>query len=236
MLSHLGFWTDNGAYYYGANHPGFNNSEQALKAVKADFAAREIPVRYFQWDDWWMMSDGDTPGMTSWTPKPTVFPSGFADWLDVPISMVGRNPLSNRESAREHRWGTPTPSVFSRRGRLLPSIYADARCIAAVTVSQYAPMYSANNVWINEFDWKVDDAAGGVNSSRSAIPVDPAFYLNLFRNGSSKVNMKMFEQDFLCTMNTATSLTNSDITSGHAWMQGMNWAAKATNTSLQWCM
>ena len=113
MLSHLGFWTDNGAYYYGANHPGFNNSEQALKAVKADFAAREIPVRYFQWDDWWMMSDGDTPGMTSWTPKPTVFPSGFADWLDVPISMVGRNPLSNRKSARENTGGAPRPRQCS---------------------------------------------------------------------------------------------------------------------------
>lgn len=191
MLSHLGYWTDNGAYYYGANHPGFNDSEQALKAVKQDLNKREIPVRYFQWDDWWMESDGDTPGMTSWTPKQTVFPSGFTDWLGTPLSM-------------------------------------------------YAPMYSARNVWINDYTWKHDvgtSAVGGspADSPASVIPLDPAFYLDLFRNGS-KIGMKMFEQDFLCTTNSETSLTNNDITSGHAWMQGMNLAAKATNMSLQWCM
>ena len=44
-------------------------------------------------------------------------------------------PLSNRESAREHGWGTPTPSVFSRGGTLLLPfyfMYADARSIDAV--------------------------------------------------------------------------------------------------------
>ena len=54
--------------------------------------------------------------------------------------LAGRTqmyPLSNRESAREQRWGTPagTPAVFSRGGSLLPSIYADARCIDAVIVT-----------------------------------------------------------------------------------------------------
>ena len=56
-------------------------------------------------------------------------------------SEAGRTPsLSNRESAREsareHGWGTP--SVFSRGGSLLPSIYADACCIDAVVVSKAA--------------------------------------------------------------------------------------------------
>ena len=35
--------------------------------------------------------------------------------------------LRNRETAREHWWRTP--SVFSRGGTLLPSIYADARYV-----------------------------------------------------------------------------------------------------------
>ena len=45
------------------------------------------------------------------------------------VGQLGRSkpPLSNRESAREPWWGTPTPSVFSRSGSLPPSIYADAR-------------------------------------------------------------------------------------------------------------
>ena len=42
---------------------------------------------------------------------------------------------SPRICAREHRWGasTPPPSALSRGGSLLPSSYADARCIDAIT-------------------------------------------------------------------------------------------------------
>ena len=72
-LSHLGFWTDNGvrarpapcaeisrrpahqpptqAYYYH-NTGGYANMEAALLAVKAALAEAEIPVQYYQWDDW----------------------------------------------------------------------------------------------------------------------------------------------------------------------------------------
>ena len=59
---------------------------------------------------------------------------------------AGRNPRRrSREFAREHRWGAlgpseggrGTPSVFSWGGpRLLPSVYADARCIDAAVVSK----------------------------------------------------------------------------------------------------
>ena len=41
-------------------------------------------------------------------------------------------PLSNRESARGYRRGTPTPSVFSRDCSLRPFSYADTRYIDAV--------------------------------------------------------------------------------------------------------
>ena len=64
VLSHLGFWTDNGSPYYhrnGSYHLSKGCEEcnaaqnctlqDALLAVKADAAARHIPLRYFQWDD-----------------------------------------------------------------------------------------------------------------------------------------------------------------------------------------
>eukprot|EP00755_Sulcionema_specki_P023991 Sspe_Gene.80233::Locus_50524_Transcript_1_1_Confidence_1.000_Length_1007::g.80233::m.80233 len=53
VLSQLGYWTDNGAYYYARHHDGFANSEEALKAVKSEMQRRGIPVKYYQWDDWW---------------------------------------------------------------------------------------------------------------------------------------------------------------------------------------
>eukprot|EP00035_Acanthoeca_spectabilis_P036154 m.38040 g.38040 ORF g.38040 m.38040 type:complete len:863 (-) comp7769_c0_seq1:47-2635(-) len=180
VLSHAGYWTDHGAFYYHSDS-GFSNAEAALKAVKTDLKQRNIPLRYFQWDDWWMESNGDVPGMTSWTPIPTKFPSGFTDWLGSPLSL-------------------------------------------------YAPMYAANNDWVSAYEWKIDAL-----HNRSAIPLDPKFYPDLFANGT-KIGMKMFEQDFLCSTNTGTSLTNSDLKSGQQWLDNMNSAAEEAGITVQWCM
>jgi len=35
----------------------------------------------------WMEKIDDSPGMISWTPKQDVFPSGFSDWLEMPLAM-----------------------------------------------------------------------------------------------------------------------------------------------------
>jgi hypothetical protein len=51
-LATLGYWTDGGSFYYH-NKGDYPSEEAALLAVKADYKARSIPVRYFQWDDWW---------------------------------------------------------------------------------------------------------------------------------------------------------------------------------------
>lgn len=130
---------------------------------------RRIPVRYYQWDDWWMETDGDVPGMLSWQAKPNVFPSGFSAWLDSPLSL-------------------------------------------------YAPEYSDRNIWIDQYDWNIDTVFG------TAIPLSLQFYLDLLSNGT-KIGMKMFEQDFLCYLNTDTTTTNSDINSGNQWFKNMDKAA-----------
>jgi hypothetical protein len=182
VLAHLGYWTDNGAYYYMGVHTNYSNSEEALKAVKSDLAKRRIPIRCMQWDDWWMESKGDRPGITSWTPKMSVFPSGFTDWLDMPLSL-------------------------------------------------YAPMYSSENDWTDRYHFKKDP-----NGNPTAIPLDPAFYPDLFHNGT-KIGMKMFEQDFLCSYGIGgTGLTNTDVDTGKLWMEHMDTGALKMGTSLQFCM
>ena len=45
----------------------------------------------------------------------------------------------------------------------------------------------------------------------------------------------MFEQDFICTLNTRTHLTNTDVHTGRRWLEAMNAAALAANISLQFC-
>jgi hypothetical protein len=53
-LSHLGYWTDNGAYHYnGAKEDDrYPTMEEALLGVKDGMKEKGIPIRYIQWDDW----------------------------------------------------------------------------------------------------------------------------------------------------------------------------------------
>eukprot|EP01060_Flectonema_neradi_P036837 TRINITY_DN721_c0_g1_i13.p1 TRINITY_DN721_c0_g1~~TRINITY_DN721_c0_g1_i13.p1 ORF type:complete len:780 (+),score=134.53 TRINITY_DN721_c0_g1_i13:115-2454(+) len=87
VLSNLGYWTDNGAYYYH-QCPGFQNPEEALLAVKSEANKSDIPLQYFQWDDWWFYQyKGDGGGLIEWKPYPNIFPSGMTKWLGYPLSL-----------------------------------------------------------------------------------------------------------------------------------------------------
>jgi hypothetical protein len=130
-----------------------------------------------------MEKNNDFPGMISWNPKPDVFPSGFSDWLGIPLAM-------------------------------------------------YAPAYFADNVWREDYSWKVDPI------KNTSIPTDPRFYMDLFNNGTS-IGMRMFEQDFLCSLPWAigsTSLTTQDVDTGRNWFSDMDSAAKFYGIQLQFCM
>ena len=49
VLSHLGYWTDNGAFYDSSNNvTNFKNHEDMLVAMKKQWQAQNIPFRYVQ--------------------------------------------------------------------------------------------------------------------------------------------------------------------------------------------
>ena len=184
VLSHLGYWTDHGAVYYGTS-PGYVSAEDALRAVQADALQRNIPLRYFQLDDWWYTqrfentdTHGDFTGLIEWQPKQDVFPSGLS-FLKTPLSL-------------------------------------------------YIAMYSTVNVYMQDYAFYSDDTG-------FALPVDPRFYMDLFRNGTES-GMLMFEQDFFSVMNSRTHVLSRDISVGDVWLAGMDAAAAAFNVTLQFCM
>jgi len=62
--------------------------------------------------------------------------------------------------------------------------------------------------------------------------------MDLFKNGTT-IGMKMFEQDFLCSLPWGiggTSLTNQDVETGKNWFFYMDFAAQAYGIKLQFCM
>jgi len=96
-LSTLGYWTDNGAYYYYRTEEG-RTFEETLLAVKAEADAIGIPYGHFQIDSWWYPKrPGSTPGANggtiAWEPMDSVFPSGlpaFRAALGLPLVAHNR--------------------------------------------------------------------------------------------------------------------------------------------------
>lgn len=93
-LSYLGFWTDNGAYYYYETEPGMNEHETLL-AVRDDADERGIPYGYFQIDSWWYFKDKgllSPGGLIRWEPQPEMFPDGLAAFShELGLPLIAHN-------------------------------------------------------------------------------------------------------------------------------------------------
>ena len=101
-VTNLGYWTDNGAYYYYQTAPG-RNYEDTLLAAHTDHVQAGIPFRYYQLDSWWYFKGADQ-GVTRWEARPDVFPDGIAglhDKLGLPLVM-------------HNRWWSPTTDYAKR--------------------------------------------------------------------------------------------------------------------------
>jgi hypothetical protein len=92
-LSYLGYWTDNGAYYYYRTEDG-KNEQDTMLAVVADAEARGIPLGYLQLDSWWYFKEPGTPpgGLILWEPIPAMFPQGLASFSSkLGLPLVAHN-------------------------------------------------------------------------------------------------------------------------------------------------
>ncbi len=54
VTSYLGYWTDNGGYYYYKTEKGMNY-EDTMIAVKEYFDKKSIPIKYYNFDSWWYL-------------------------------------------------------------------------------------------------------------------------------------------------------------------------------------
>ena len=97
-LSHLGYYTDNGAYYYYNTAPD-KNYHETLMAVKKDADLKNIPYGYFQIDSWWYPKYGNNTllfafagGAVLWEPIPELFPEGMAAFQnELGLPLVAHN-------------------------------------------------------------------------------------------------------------------------------------------------
>ncbi|MHA1359052.1 MAG: hypothetical protein ACTSRC_13095 [Candidatus Helarchaeota archaeon] len=56
VVANLGFWTNNGAYYYYRKEKGMSY-EQTIAYIREVCKERDIPFKYYQLDSWWYQKD-----------------------------------------------------------------------------------------------------------------------------------------------------------------------------------
>jgi hypothetical protein len=71
-INYLGYYTDNGAYYYYNTEKG-TNYEQAMFDVIHNIS---LPIHYLQIDSWWYYK-GIGGGVSNWTARSDIFPNGL---------------------------------------------------------------------------------------------------------------------------------------------------------------
>ncbi|XP_067662761.1 uncharacterized protein [Haliotis asinina] len=102
-INYLGYWTDNGAYYYYNTEPQKNYQDTILDVATA-IKETGIPFRYLQFDSWWYYK-GVGDGVKTWESTPEVFPNGM-QWLynktGLPISAHNRYWASDTTYARQN--------------------------------------------------------------------------------------------------------------------------------------
>eukprot|EP00043_Microstomoeca_roanoka_P011144 m.105214 g.105214 ORF g.105214 m.105214 type:complete len:897 (+) comp15104_c1_seq7:127-2817(+) len=87
VTTKLGYWTDNGGYFYGGNPL----NQASAFAVLGNLSQQGVPIKYLQLDPFWYPVETETcaSGARSWVPRLDLFPSG----LEPLISTEGGEPL-----------------------------------------------------------------------------------------------------------------------------------------------
>ena len=222
VLSHIGYWTDRGSYYYG--HPGSTHPdwsmEKVLKATQSMLSAQGLPIAYYQLDDWWFQqTKGDFGGMKEWRPCHQTI-NGSSSYCSVPKKAGSLRPVSV----------FPSGAVNFLKGN--PPLVLYMGLISNTTV------YAKQNG--GDYDFEIDGAF--------ALPTTIDFYRDLFANatrdapaGLGASRIVMFEQDFLSYWMDGAGAgpwryTLASATAGAAFLKQQNDAAIEHNVSLQYCM
>ncbi len=102
-LNYLGYWTDNGAYYYYKPESDKTFADTFID-LAADFRQRAIPVRYYQLDSWWYHK-GPDEGVSLWQPRADVFPDGIAHLHKaLALPFVMHNRWWSTEAPRQYKY------------------------------------------------------------------------------------------------------------------------------------
>ena len=89
VTNYLGFWCDNGAFYYYHTLPGMDY-EQTVLTLNKNLTSR-LPIKYINYDSWWYIKGADL-GTKSWTPQDSIFPHGMESlYNQTGLAVIAHN-------------------------------------------------------------------------------------------------------------------------------------------------
>eukprot|EP01084_Bolivina_argentea_P271695 462377_1 len=207
LTSHIGYWTDNGAYYYAYNfreNLSCCDTNVFIDVKKKNIDENGIKIHYWQMDDWWMPVSGldgkiqwtGVGALKSWYPFQPYFAGGLTELsyqVDVPLALYGPYFSPSNIWIDEFNW--------------IPK-----------NVSYVLPTPDDSYKFYTKlFDF-------GMNQSS---------YKNEYNHQGH--GMLMYEVDFMSCL-SMTPTYKLEIGAMQKWLKGMNDAAKERNIVIQYCM
>ena len=219
-LSHLGYSTDAGSYYYyytGTNDTTIfpNNAsryatyEDVVLAVRNHTAVNAIPVKYMLLDSYWYYRSTNGGGTKRWEPTPQTFPRGLA-WLHEKTGFKWQ--LHNRYWSSDCDYATQNNGSFEF---FIPG----SNCSDA----------SGN---LNVKNWQ---DKGCTKPGQFSLPTSASLFEDIMRNASGW-GMVTYEQDWLDFESDEVVAKNMDGGAGGDWMAALGQGAAAANVGVQLCM
>lgn len=151
VLSHLSYWTDNGAAYWYRTEPGLDMAA-TLERTIARLRADGVPIRAVQLDSWFYphaqtrplnpdrATDVPPTGCVAWEPRKDVLPEGMAALRhrlgNPPLILHGRHFASASPYFERHEAWRDGDRAHPRDGALLGGLLAQASTWGAAQYEQ----------------------------------------------------------------------------------------------------
>jgi hypothetical protein len=211
-LSHLSYWTDNGAYYYmySALAPdggvcdqlAHGPMDEVIESLVASWQETKLPVRSIQLDDWWYVGGTDTP-----------LQQKSHDHMCV-ADLKGKPGLWGGAGG-----GGGIPPLPKGMGYTL-----------------YGPFFCPDSVYSKNTSYGMVNSTDGYNAAPGPGTAE-AFFSALFAGQlASGVPLTGYEVDFLQDQTTWFEYMVTEHDGAANWLSGMANAAASHNVSVQYCM
>ena len=141
-INNLGYYTDNGAYYYYHTEEKENYEQTMLDSIHQN----PLPFHYLQIDSWWYYK-GIKDGVSNWTARPDIFPNGLEkfDHQLQNLSLVAHNRYWSYDTVYKKNYSFV---LDEKQGKALP-VGNDSFWIDLFTQSR------AWNLVVYEQDWLI---------------------------------------------------------------------------------